>query len=651
MGLLSQKTGLPSFSAVDASIVNYFSDPGFERGTDSTLPSGWLQYNDGAVAVPVDGTGGSANANVTLLVTTAGAIRGTKSALLTKGPGNQQGTGYSYDFTISNVDKGVTAGVDFELVTSAAYASGDVVFYIYDVTNSILITPRAVSLPALPNYGKFFTDYGLQTGTQYRFILHIATTNANAWTLKLDTMVNSTTRTAVPGAITTNEQSYPVQWTCTGTAPAIGNGTLTGYWLQDGEYLEGRIFLTAGSTTTFGTGGWLFSIPSGLTIDPGQVTEGDKSIIGDGELTDTGTRSYVAAAWVFDSTRIRILYHNDYVGASSNPIAVGGVDLNNPHAWGNTDVMSINFRVKIVQFTGAGTNGPASVTQWASDDGSADVLGPQGSLVPNVAFATGQTSRIFSFSIPQDLRQFVRTEINYRGNGWQSAADLFPCSQGNNGNASNYYGIQSTWDTPTNYRVFFGNRGTNVAASNADNGSIAWATEFAAGTRFRVGLSVGGVFIGINLVTATQSGFARAYNDLAKIRLHTGNGFGSINTTIRRFSTIVVNSGVGMTYADSATAGATFTCTENGVYSFSYSDAFNAVAAFGISLNSSQLATSIASITVADRLCLSITSAVDLTNTVGITLALSAGDIIRAHASAAESTVPTRTHFTVQRIL
>lgn len=511
MVLLSTKTGLPSFSAVDESIVNYFSDPGFERGTDGTLPSGWLQYNDGATATPVDGTGGSANVNVTLLTTIAGPIRGTKSAVLTKGPGNQQGTGYSYDFTISPVDKGVTAGVDFELVTSSAYASGDVVFYIYDVTNSVLITPRAVSLPALPNYGRFFSDYGLQTGTQYRFILHIATTNANAWTLTLDTMVNSTTRTAVPGAITTNEQSYPVQWTCTGTAPAIGNGTLTGYWYQDGEFLEGRILLTAGSTTTFGTGGWLFSIPSGLTIDAGQVTEGDKSIISKaGELTDTGTRSYIGAAWVYDSTRIRAVYHNDYVGASSNPVAIGGVDLNNPHAWGNTDVLSLSFRVKIVQFTGAGTNGPASVTQWASDDGSSDVLGPQGSLVPNVAFGTGQTSRIFSFSVPQDLRQFVRTEINYRGNGWQSAADLFPAYSGNNGNASNFYGIQATWDSPTNYRVYFGNRGTNVNVSNVDNGAVSWASEFAAGTRFRVGFSIGGVFIGVNLAQGNFPGFYQA---------------------------------------------------------------------------------------------------------------------------------------------
>lgn len=506
MANLSTKTGLPSFSSADSPIVNYFTDSGFERGTNGVIPSGWAQYNDGASATPVDGTGGAAVSQVTMLVSNSSPIRGGFSAIISKDATNRQGVGYSFLFTISNVDKGVTAGVEFEMQTSANYASGDAVFYIYDVTNSVLITPRATSLPALPNFGKFFTDYGLQTGTQYRFIIHIATTNANAWTLKLDTMVNTTTRTAVPGAITTNEQSYPVQWTCTGTAPAIGNGTLTGYWYQDGEFLEGRILLTAGSTTTFGTGGWLFSIPSGLTIDPGQVTEGDKSIISKaGELTDTGTRSYIGGAWVYDSTRIRAVYHNDYVGASSNPVAIGGVDLNNPHAWGNTDVMSINFRVKIVQFIGSGTNGAASVTQWSSDDGTSDVLGPQGSLVPNQAFATLTTSRVFSFSIPQDLRQFVSLEINNRTFGW--GPNPYPFVGGNNANANNFYGVRGFWSSATQFTVEFGNQGTRVSASNADNGASSWATEFSNGTRFRVGLSIGGVFIGINFANGSQGGF------------------------------------------------------------------------------------------------------------------------------------------------
>ena len=95
MGLLSTKTGLPSFAAADNAIVNYFTDGGFERGSNGVIPSGWAQYNDGAVAVPVDGTGGSAVAQVTMLCTNSSPIRGTLSAVISKDANNRQGVGYS----------------------------------------------------------------------------------------------------------------------------------------------------------------------------------------------------------------------------------------------------------------------------------------------------------------------------------------------------------------------------------------------------------------------------------------------------------------------------------------------------------------------------------------------------------------------------
>lgn len=633
MANLSTKTGLPSFSAVDASIVNYFSDPGFERGTDGTLPSGWLQYNDGAVAVPVNGTGGSANASVTFLTTTAGAIRGTKSALLTKGPGNQQGTGYSYDFTISSVDKGVTAGVDFELVTSSNYASGDVVFYIYDVTNSVLITPRAVSLPALPNYGKFFSDYGLQTGTQYRFILHIATTNASAWTMMLDTMTNSTTRNSVPGAPVTGWKTdlvFPVP-----TGLGTGSVTNTARYYQSASTMVLKLRSLKDGSGGSGGSSVIYSMPAGYTIDTANLPN---NLLGVADFTGTNYGNVVQARAASSTTFTLVK-----AGTASN---FTGVDF--------TANGELNFQliIPIVEWSGAGTNGPASVTQWASDDGTSDVLGPQGSLVPNVAYSTGTTTRVFSFSVPQDLRQFVRVEYNRSGNGWGAASDLYPFSGGNNAGTTNFYGVRGEWISSTSYQVSFGNQGTRVNSSAASNGTDSWATEFSGGSRFRVGLSIGGVFIGINLVNATQSGFARAYNDLAKIRLNTSNGHGSINTKIRRFSTVVVNTGIGITYADSATAGATFTCTEAGVYSFEYADAFSAAGDFGLSLNTTQQATNIGSITAADRLVHSAVAATDFFACVSITIALAVGDIVRPHTSGnTDSSVPGRVSFTVQRVV
>ncbi|MFI8531809.1 hypothetical protein ACIGMX_16405 [Streptomyces aquilus] len=55
--------------------------------------------------------------------------------------------------------------------------------------------------------------------------------------------------------------SYTPTWTSTSTAPAIGNGTLTGRYMKIGRTVIVEINLIAGGTTTFGTGNYSFSLP------------------------------------------------------------------------------------------------------------------------------------------------------------------------------------------------------------------------------------------------------------------------------------------------------------------------------------------------------------------------------------------------------
>lgn len=56
-------------------------------------------------------------------------------------------------------------------------------------------------------------------------------------------------------------QTYTPTWTAVGTAPAKGNGTLDGHFALVAKTCTATILLTAGSTTTFGTGGYSFSLP------------------------------------------------------------------------------------------------------------------------------------------------------------------------------------------------------------------------------------------------------------------------------------------------------------------------------------------------------------------------------------------------------
>jgi len=55
--------------------------------------------------------------------------------------------------------------------------------------------------------------------------------------------------------------SYAVTWTAVSVNPAIGDGTLVGLFLQVGKVVDFSITMIAGSTTTFGTGAWIFTLP------------------------------------------------------------------------------------------------------------------------------------------------------------------------------------------------------------------------------------------------------------------------------------------------------------------------------------------------------------------------------------------------------
>jgi len=61
-------------------------------------------------------------------------------------------------------------------------------------------------------------------------------------------------------------QSYTVSWTASTTNPAIGNGTLNGKYVQIGKIITCNIYLLVGSTTTFGSGNWSFSLPKTIAL-------------------------------------------------------------------------------------------------------------------------------------------------------------------------------------------------------------------------------------------------------------------------------------------------------------------------------------------------------------------------------------------------
>lgn len=92
--------------------------------------------------------------------------------------------------------------------------------------------------PASPNVGQevYETDTGntsVWTGTAWETMVH-----EGAWT------------------------AYTPTWSAQTVNPALGNGTLAGRYCKIGRQVTVSLLLVAGSTTTFGTGLWFFSLPA-----------------------------------------------------------------------------------------------------------------------------------------------------------------------------------------------------------------------------------------------------------------------------------------------------------------------------------------------------------------------------------------------------
>jgi len=146
------------------------------------------------------------------------------------------------------------------------------------------------------------------------------------------------------------------------------------------------------------------------------------------------------------------------------------------------------------------------------------------------------------------------------------------------------------------------------------------------------------------VVVGTPTDIDRA---TSQIRADTGNGHGSTNTKIRRF-TNNVTTGSNITFNQSAADGDDFTVNVTGVYAISYTDG-GGTSWVGISVNSAQLTTNIFAITTANRL-MSAESNGGIVINVAVTVRLTSGDVIRAHTDGDVTDVSARSQFVITQV-
>jgi hypothetical protein len=120
---------------------------------------------------------------------------------------------------------------------------------------------------------------------------------------------------------TTDLLTYSPQWTSTGTAPSVGNGTLLGYYQRVYNRTMAQARLASGSTTGWGTGTYNFSLPfSSAAITSQQNTA---SVFDNSASTFyLGNTSLNATAGTF-----RIVTHASGNIAATSPITFATSDV------------------------------------------------------------------------------------------------------------------------------------------------------------------------------------------------------------------------------------------------------------------------------------------------------------------------------------
>ena len=171
------------------------------------------------------------------------------------------------------------------------------------------------------------------------FLLDAAAGNI---TLKAGSTVNITRLSVGPTGATGPSASdalawttYTPTWTTDGTAPSIGNGTLTGRYKAIGKTVAFNIRVVMGTTTTYGSGNWQFGLPINA---------------------QSGTNVVVPATYLNDGVGWYYgIANNGYLGGTSNITPLYGsttatpITSTNPFTWGTSDTIAINGTYESVE--------------------------------------------------------------------------------------------------------------------------------------------------------------------------------------------------------------------------------------------------------------------------------------------------------------
>jgi hypothetical protein len=118
--------------------------------------------------------------------------------------------------------------------------------------------------------------------------------------------------------------SYTPAWTASSSNPSLGNGTISGSYLQINKTVLFRVVLFAGSTTTFGSGTYRLSLPV-TAMNSAEIINASVHLYdSSASAHQSGVATYVSASVI------------QFFSASS-----GQVNPTTPWTWANGDSIQV----------------------------------------------------------------------------------------------------------------------------------------------------------------------------------------------------------------------------------------------------------------------------------------------------------------------
>lgn len=207
---------------------------------------------------------------------------------------------------------------------------------------NIYVGPGTYASPLLAtasNGGEFSIqnavhNYGTAGGTLMAIADNTSTIQADSIpkyvAYKPTVYINNTAKGNIQYFVQQLTKSYTPVWTASVTNPTLGDGTLIGQYCYDGQWVDCRIRLTIGSTTTIGSGIYNFSLPF-TSADDGFYSVGSVWVNDNGVAIRTGT------CRITPNSAIVSCYSNTTGDVYSNTV---------PQTWSTNDELEIQIRYR-----------------------------------------------------------------------------------------------------------------------------------------------------------------------------------------------------------------------------------------------------------------------------------------------------------------